>query len=972
MEIIKLFDKSNLTFQNPKDVYFNCFVDLSHDKVLNGEQTLQFIVPFQRIGNGSGIQVEDFVEYDNQYFVVKRFEAVRDDNGRYVSIYCEGAYSLLLNKIITPTDPFAETLDTELYGVDIETVLNRIVKDTPFTVGPCDNFGTWDIDLIDKNALEAINEVAANWGTNTGIKPELIFNKFTVSAKTQRGVDNGVQIKYNSNLETITKKEDSESLITRLKGRGKDGMTIEGLDVTGFTAEQLVGFHVENNIITKDYVDAETINLYAIPNEGIKEYDVDDQKILMDKMRNDIKEMCIPEISYDVSFVELSRQGINFTSIDIGDYVNLIDNDMNINQKLRVVEITKNPITLDVSSVTLASRQKSIVDYLAELKATKNTVVVNTNISNTRLDALELAINNATQILNGTNSKIIFDNEKILCIQTNTLGAGDSIQNTTKMLKIANGAIGISVDGGANYRTAMTPDGVVADAIIGNLIMGKLGDFKNVIVKDEDDIEVIRIGQFTSKIDNTIKYGLQIDSGALEITGGLKSDNIDPAVFGSIESQINGLNNAFINLQNDVFSVTGDGKLTATEAQILKKDLLQLQAESTDIINQANELGITTNKTNYQNALTALSNVLYANYIDKSNYPIIITEIQRTTLNGYFVTVESTKSTLLGQIKEDYLTQNAMSQTGVYNGVQVNSTVGFRATSSNNKYRSTMNATQGLYYEKSNDNGSNWTKTLYVDPNDGELYAQGLNAESLKITNNGNVVLDASNGILDLTKIQTIIGQLAAQNIETDNLHVNSINIDGKISVDQLSTNYLNAQDANIVNQTVSRLTTTDEDLDNNTDTQHYIDVHGNTFDYITSTRKKDNNGNYLPDVQMKDSEGHNLYYTDATSTTMTTNVTAYPVMVHQYTKVIKLRQYFSVDPDNIANSTTQIPIIELGAGNGVGNNAKGYIYKGTQGLYFKYITSDGHDYSIVIDDNGIHFNGPVNNLNVVPVAKFQ
>ena len=60
-----------------------------------------------------------------------------------------------------------------------------------------------------------------------------------------------------------------------------------------------------------------------------------------------------------------------------------------------------------------------------------------------------------------------------------------------------------------------------------------------------------------------------------------------------------------------------------------------------------------------------------------------------------------------------------------YNGIKIDTTSGFVATRSDNKVKTTINATEGIKIENSVNGGSSWNKVLYADTN-GVLHAKGL------------------------------------------------------------------------------------------------------------------------------------------------------------------------------------------------------------------------------------------------------
>lgn len=161
--LIKVYDKSNITFKGPKELYRR-FLEFNHNNSFNAEDTLDFSIPYS---DYKTIENEDFVEYDGIYFIVKTVEVVKDNSGKYVRVSCVHIKQLLLDKIVSTTDG-----ETELFGKTVREVLERIIVGTPFKLGNIEDFGTWDIDLGDRTALECLNEVIENWSfENTDIIP---------------------------------------------------------------------------------------------------------------------------------------------------------------------------------------------------------------------------------------------------------------------------------------------------------------------------------------------------------------------------------------------------------------------------------------------------------------------------------------------------------------------------------------------------------------------------------------------------------------------------------------------------------------------------------------------------------------------------------------------------------------------------------------------------------------------------------
>jgi hypothetical protein len=119
-----------------------------------------------------------------------------------------------------------------------------------------------------------------------------------------------------------------------------------------------------------------------------------------------------------------------------------------------------------------------------------------------------------------------------------------------------------------------------------------------------------------------------------------------------IDGEVSELNIAITGLESDINNFSLDSILTLAEANALKISLNQVNAESTDIISIATSLNITTEKTNYSNALNTLTTYLNDNWLPDGEkiYPLSITTLQRTDIIDYFKNVESTKTILNNKI----------------------------------------------------------------------------------------------------------------------------------------------------------------------------------------------------------------------------------------------------------------------------------------------------------------------------------
>jgi len=180
---------------------------------------------------------------------------------------------------------------------------------------------------------------------------------------------------------------------------------------------------------------------------------------------------------------------------------------------------------------------------------------------------------------------------------------------------------------------------------------------------------------------------------------------------------------------------------------------------------------------------------------------------------------------------------------------------------------------------------------------------------------------------LDATALLTTDPAIVVETLSADKAYISELNVDQLDTSDKVR-NYLALSTAD-----VNYIKIVDQFI-------YFIEA---TTDGSSTEHAQDRNSNDL--YWTADPDGVDPYG-------VTTEVTAWPVTQYVYTEVQKMKINFQT----IGGVYT--PVIQLGAGTGVGDNGKAFIYKATDGLYFKYTTSTGDDQYIKNTDTGIEIDG--------------
>lgn len=241
----------------------------------------------------------------------------------------------------------------------------------------------------------------------------------------------------------------------------------------------------------------------------------------------------------------------------------------------------------------------------------------------------------------------------------------------------------------------------------------------------------------------------------------------------------------------------------------------------------------------------------------------------------------------------------------LYYGIKITTSSGFEATRSDKKARAYFNA-DNLAMQTGDGTGETWVNKLYYK------YEESTGLSEL---------------VFDGALSATLVSALSA--LISPNLYAGKATI-AEVTVDELDTS-----------NSVQKYLVGDTSADN------FQYIYDQYQEFITATT----DGSAENKVHATNRDGGLLYWIDDKHEAASTTVTAFPVYTYMYNKVTKMKFGFGDDP---SGSGYQVPMLEIGAGTGVDNNAKGFIYKGVSGLYIDYYSTTGELRRVLLSDDGI------------------
>ena len=253
---------------------------------------------------------ECYVETREDEYVIKEKNPSSDGFPQYVAI---------LNLEDLRKKRFA-TFSVE--EATIEEAARLALAGTGWIVGECTVTKRRNAGMVNVTPKDAIDKLC------TAFMCEKIFDtkKKTVSFYPEVGSDKGVYFLRSLNMRKLSKQSDTYDYYTRIIPTGKKGLTIESVNDG---KNYLDNFQYSDKIITyfwegESYTDAQALK--------------DDAELMLDSISK-------PVASYSADVIDLAKQSgkYNVLSYGIGDTIKLIDVELGIREKQRIMKMTQYP-----------------------------------------------------------------------------------------------------------------------------------------------------------------------------------------------------------------------------------------------------------------------------------------------------------------------------------------------------------------------------------------------------------------------------------------------------------------------------------------------------------------------------------------------------------------------------------------------------------------------------------------------------
>jgi hypothetical protein len=267
-------------------------------------------------------------------------------------------------------------------------------------------------------------------------------------------------------------------------------------------------------------------------------------------------------ISLTLNLVDLQSVGYKYAMANPGDYITVIDENLNFSDKVRIIKVTsdydirgtRTKTEVECGSLSFAEQQKTSQSTLSNVAAGKIPVPNEWLTSQVQL---------ATNSLLAARTELRFTDQGIIAVDKS---------DSNKVVILNSAGLGVSTDGGQTFKSAITADGVVADRLFGNLISGITYETKDAasgytirlkggameLLKGDDLVSGINQNTSGSTFNNfeghTLSLSQTNSSGLsteiLAIPSTSTHDSPQLSIYGKINTWLKFLNNGMIRADN--------------------------------------------------------------------------------------------------------------------------------------------------------------------------------------------------------------------------------------------------------------------------------------------------------------------------------------------------------------------------------------------------------------------------------------
>lgn len=439
---------------------------IKHEQELNGDERIDMDIPYTKMNSIFMDQQSDLkmwiILFEN-----KEYRIISSKQQGYGDKYKISVTAVLYILDYLNTHRVYERIDASL---TTKEAFDIVFNDTPYTYITVDTAYSERFEGIGEGEtkLEIFKTFIDRYGYEMKIVDKVVY------LYNQIGNDANFEYRHKVNTQDISKEVDASEMYTYMRGYGdyreeggEEETTTETTSSETSSGYQKTSVKVIENDNDEDVTKkAKLKREYTSPlaaiigiREGppIMNANITKQET-MDKQLKEAVESSV-NISFTADIYDMSRHGYRFQHAELGDRVFLVDERIGLDTEIRVVKIdreinnegyvTNVEITFgsanlaDNYSSNLSTAAKDIQDLIAGRKKIK-------------FDALDVISQSMVKKILNTSSELALDSNGIHAVEKN---------NPNNQMTLNSSGLMLSTDAGNTAKTAITAEGIIADAI---------------------------------------------------------------------------------------------------------------------------------------------------------------------------------------------------------------------------------------------------------------------------------------------------------------------------------------------------------------------------------------------------------------------------------------------------------------------------------------------------------------------------
>ncbi|PTJ92057.1 phage tail protein [Staphylococcus simulans] len=445
---------------------------IKHDQELNGDERIDMDIHYTDI-NAEFLQKKEDLNMWIIIFEDKEYRIISTKQAGYGDNYTVSVTGILYMLDWLNTHRIYNRIDASLTNYE---AFKLVFDDTPFSFNIVDASYSNQFEGLGEGQtrLEMFKTFLDRYDYEMEIQGSVVYLKSKV------GNDANFEYRYKVNSNNISKESDAGDLWTYARGYGNYPDDDESKDV------------VDKAKLKREY----TSPLETIIGERREAPPIRDGRIsIVSAMDNALKKLVDEsmQISFTADIEDMRTQGYQYQVATIGDRVFLVDERIGLDTEIRVVKISRTVTDMgQLLDIQITFGTSSNADnYSSNLTtAVKDITDIMKGRKSIPFTALDTVSKSMVSKIQNTSSELLFDDTGIHAIDK---------KNANNIVTMNSSGWMLSTDGGRTAKTALTAEGIVADAITtGHLntqlvtVVGKEGYFfidgDMLMAKDPDSL----------------------------------------------------------------------------------------------------------------------------------------------------------------------------------------------------------------------------------------------------------------------------------------------------------------------------------------------------------------------------------------------------------------------------------------------------------------------------------------------------